>query len=47
MHAAIRRISTVLLALGLTGALLVAMAGPANAATSKVKLRNQATGLAA
>ena len=44
MHAVLRRISTVLIALGLTGALLVALAGPANAATSKVKLRNQATG---
>jgi hypothetical protein len=44
MNTVLRRISVTVVALGVAGALLVAMAGPANAATSTVKLRNQATG---
>ena len=44
MNAMLRRISTAFVALGVTGILLAAMTAPANAATSTVKLRNQATG---
>ncbi len=44
MNAVLRRIATTFVGLGATAALVLVLAGPASAATSTVKLRNQATG---